>query len=143
MENDLSALYEVLIKKTRFDQLNWQRDANGKSLTTSVGDLLVRVSGLHLAAVQSGQNQMAVISNPVDRFQSLKIAVYDNQTELVAKGGNQAAANISALMIGLRQRNGEIEDISSPKLSELASILEKRYRRFSVTSKLLETLKAS
>jgi hypothetical protein len=141
MANDLADLYDSLILKTKEKQLVWVEDPNGAALTARVGDLLIRVSGLILRGERLSSNAFTQAIRAQNA--AAAIAVYDKEAKLVARGGRvvnymnpQSGHQAAITML-------TTEDISSPKLAELASLLEGIHNKGSVASTLLQALKAS
>jgi hypothetical protein len=141
MANDVADLYDNLILKTKEKQLTWVEDSNGAALTTRVGGLLIKVSGLALRGdrVSSNAFSQAIRAQNAPVF----IAVYDKDAKLVARS-NRALNHLNSQPENQNTLDWSTpEDISSPKLAELGLLLEQTYHKGSVASTLLQALKAS
>lgn len=139
MDENVSALYSLLLDKTRDGSLGWAVTDGGTAFIAPVGNQTVKIGGIRAKSKQiSPGSGLAGFVNDWDRQPT--IVVYDSKLNMVASGGvkgqpiQNALASISPF---------EIENISSPRLLELADLLATKYGKRSSVQQLVETLKAS
>jgi hypothetical protein len=139
MDENVSALYSLLVEKTRDGTLEWALTDGGTAFIAPVGDQTVKIGGIRAKSKQSFPGiGLAAVGNDPDR--RLTIVVYDGKLNMVASGGvkGQPIPNAFAAI-----SPSGIENISSSRLLDLADLLESKYNKRSSVQLLVETLKAS
>ena len=139
MDENVSALYSLLVEKTRDGTLAWALTDGGTAFIASIGDQTVKIGGIRAKSQQSfSAIGLAAVGSDSDR--RLTIVVYDGKLNIVATGGvkGQPIPNAFAAI-----SPSGIENISSSRLLDLADLLESKYGKRSNVQLLVETLKAS
>ena len=139
MDENVSALYSLLVEKTRDGTLAWALTDGGTAFIASIGDQTVKIGGIRAKSQQSFSGiGLAAVGSDSDR--RLTIVVYDGKLNIVATGGvkGQPIPNAFAAI-----SPSGIENISSSRLLDLADLLESKYGKRSNVQLLVETLKAS
>ncbi|WP_085340310.1 hypothetical protein [Aquidulcibacter paucihalophilus] len=139
MDENVSALYSLLLDKTRGGSLAWAATDGGTAFIAPVGNQTVKIGGIRAKAKQSSSGN-AFAGLPKDWDRQPTIVVYDSKLNVVASGGvdGQPIQNALAAISPFG-----IENISSPRLLELADLLATKYGKPSSVQQLVETLKAS
>lgn len=140
MDDNVSALYALLLAKTQNDTIGWSLADGGSSLIAAVGSQTVKISGFRPTSNKHpwGNGLASYAANNFER--QLTIVVYDSKLNVVASGGVRGQPTLNALVV---TRQSDIENISSPRLLELANLLAVKYGKRSSVQQLVETLKAS
>ena len=139
MDENVSALYALLLEKTRLGTLSWTLNDAGSTLIAEVGSQVVKITGFR-ARPQRGQSTLSLTALARNAERHPTIVVYDGKLNVVASGGVNGPPVLNAFMAG---RPSDFEDISSPKLLELAELLDEMYSKRSGVKLLVEALKAS
>lgn len=140
MDDNVSALYTLLLDKTQRETIGWSLVDGGSALIAAVGSQTVKISGFNHTSNKShwGSGLAAYAANNFERQPT--IVVYDSKLNVVASGGVSGQPTLNAFAA---TSQSEIENISSPRLLELANLLATKYVKRSNVQLLVETLKAS
>lgn len=139
MDENVSALYSLLLDKTQRGTLGWSLADGGSALIAAVGSQTVKISGFGSTSNKGLRaNGLAGLANNLQRQPT--IVVYDSKLHVVATGGVSGQPTLNALVA---MSQSVIENISSPRLLELANLLDTKYGKRSSVQLLVETLKAS
>lgn len=140
MDENVSALYALLLVKTQNDTIGWSLVDGGSALIAKVGSQTVKVSGFNSTSNRHpwGNSLASYAANNFERQPT--IVVYDSKLNVVASGGVNGQPTLNAFAA---TRQSDIENISSPRLLELADLLATKHGKRSSVQQLVETLKAS